>query len=161
MVAAVWVLDKTWVVISRVVVTGVAVVIGRDMVVRKWGSELKRGGWRRFWCVVHWPGSECHHFRGAGSSFGAGDKAVVVVDDVVGIIDGGCSGIVSGGVAALEGKGGLVMRAMVARGSPQACEAVSQVLGSLVDIPTSFSRHGGSSLGAICITASAEEVSIV
>ena len=110
--AIVCALDETQVVVSRVVVTGVTVIVGRDVAVRKRGSGLERGGWRRCWCVVRWPGSECRRFRGAGSNFGAGDEAVVVVDDVVGVVDGGCAGVVSGGVAALEGQGGLETRAV-------------------------------------------------
>ena len=38
---------------------------------------------------------------------------------------------------------------------------MSQVPGGLVDVPASFSRRGGSSLGVVCITASAVEVGVV
>jgi hypothetical protein len=41
------------------------------------------------------------------------------------------------------------------------CVDVSQVLGGLVDIPASFSRHGVPSLGAVCIAALAVEVEAV
>jgi hypothetical protein len=64
-------------------------------------------------------------------------------------------------VAALEGLEGLVTRAVGAGGSPGACEAVSRVLGGSVDVPASLSGRGGSSLGAVCVTASAVEGGVV
>jgi hypothetical protein len=61
-------------------------------------------------------------------------------------------------VAALVGMDpeGLITGAVGAGGSPQACETMSQVLGSSVDVPTSFSRHGGTSV-AVRTAASTEE----
>ena len=45
----------------------------------------------------------CHHSQGAGGCFEGGDEVIVVVNNVVGVVNGGHAGIVSGGVAALEG----------------------------------------------------------
>ena len=159
----VWVLDIAQVVVLQVVATVFVAVIGCDVEVAVGSSGCGTRGCRFCKGAVGQLGSVYRRSQGAEGCFEAGDEAVmvvVVVDNIVGVIDGGCAGVVSGGVAALEGKGGLVTRAMVAGGSPQACEAMSQVLGSSVDIPASFSRHGGSSLGVVCITASAE-VSVV
>jgi len=85
---------------------------------------------------------------------------VVVVVNIVGIVDGGCAAVVSGNMAAFTGMGVLVTGAVGAGGSPQACEAVSQVLGSLVDIPALFSRCSGTS-AAVCIAVSKVGVVVV
>ena len=90
--------------------------------------------------------SVCRRFRGAGGVVGAGNGAVVVVVDDVGIVDGGCAGVDGGVVAALAGAGGLVTGTVVgAGGPPHASEAMLQVLRSLVDVPASLSGCGGSS----------------
>jgi hypothetical protein len=103
----------------------------------------------------------------------------VVVNDIFGVVDGsgdgfdgGCAGVVPGDMAGNGGSGGsiptvlgvvwvvasvegLVTRVVEAGVSLQACEAASQVLGGSVDVPASFSRRGGSSLGSVCVTVSA------
>jgi hypothetical protein len=70
----------------------------------------------------------------------------VAVDDVVGVVDGCCAAVASGDVAHVGGVDGLV-------GVSLACMLIPQVLGGSVDIPTSFSRRGGLSLGTVCTTA--------
>ena len=47
------------------------------------------------------PGSECCRLQGAGGSFWAQNRVVVVVDVVVGVVDGGCACVARGDVAAL------------------------------------------------------------
>ena len=82
---------------------------------------------------------------------------MVAVDDDDGVVDGadgGCVGVVSSDVAASCGNDGLV-------GVSLACTPVSQVLEVSVDVPASFSRRGGSSLGAVCITASTVVAGVV
>ena len=69
---------------------------------------------------------------------------MVAVDDGVGIIDGVCGAVARGDVAGAGGDDELV-------GVSLACTPVSQVLGGSVDVPTSFSRCGGLSLGTVCI----------
>ena len=101
-----------------------------------------------------WFCSECRRFRRVAGRFEAGDGVVVAVVDNVGNVDGGCAGVVSNDVADIAGVDRLV-------GVSLACMPVSQVLGSSVDVPASFSRRGGSSLGAVCITASTVVVGVV
>ena len=83
---------------------------------------------------------------------------VVTVVNELDVGDGGHVGIANDDVAVVAGTGGLVTRAVVAGVFLQVCGAVLQVLGSSVDVPASFSRCSGSSLGAVWITASAEVV---
>ena len=160
------------------------VVTGRcDMVAKRWGSGLKMGGCEGCRGGLGRPGRECRRFRGAGGWFEAGDGAVVAAVNVVGVVDGGCVGVINGDVAALGGVLGCSTRLCVAvsvvwgvawalelmveivvvwvlafsrgRGcSSLACTAILQVFGSSVDIPTSFVRCGGSSLGdSVCRAA--------
>ena len=70
---------------------------------------------------------------------------MVVVNDVVGVVDGGCAGVVSDDVADSGGDEGLVA----------GWGTVS------VDVPTSLSGRGGSSQVAAWVTASAVEVDVV
>jgi hypothetical protein len=84
-------------------------------------------------------GIECRRSRALPGGSEAGGTAVVVVDDVV-------AGVTSGDVAHVGGVDGLV-------GVSLACMPIPQVLGGSVDIPMSFSRRGGLSLGTVCITA--------
>ena len=65
------------------------------------------------------------------------------IDGSVDVADGGCVGVINDDVAAFMGMEGLIVGAVCAGGSPQACEAMLQVLGSSVDVPTSFSRCSG------------------
>jgi hypothetical protein len=82
----------------------------------------------------------------------------VAVDDVVGVVDGGCASVAAGDMAVVTG---LISGVLGAGVSLQACEAASQVLGGSVDVPASFSRRGHSSLDAVCVTASAIVVIVV
>jgi hypothetical protein len=97
----------------------------------------------------------CRRFRGVWGWFEAWDEVVVVVVDVVGVVDGGCAAVVSSNVAAFTGTG-----AVGAGGSRQACDAMSQVLGSSVDVPASFNRYSSTSV-AVCIAASTVRVVVV
>ena len=76
------------------------------------------------------------------------------------MVDGGHAGVIRGDMVALAGKGKLVMRAVGAGGSLQACESMSQVLGSSVDVPASFSRCGGM-LVAVFIAGLTVEVGVI
>jgi hypothetical protein len=74
-----------------------------------------------------------------------------VVDGIVDVADGGCVGFVSGDMAGdRDGWGVKTVQQGVIRDE----------LGGFVDIPTFF-RARGSSLCAVCITASAVEVGVV
>ena len=83
---------------------GVVVVVNDDVVVATDGSGCMKRDWGLGWGAAVRSGSICHHLRGAGGSFGAGEELVVAVVDV----DGGCVGIDRGDVAALAGVGELV-----------------------------------------------------
>jgi hypothetical protein len=110
-VVAVCVLDETLAVVSGVVATGVAAVVGSDMAVGLGGSGCGTQGWGVCWGAVGRVGSVCRRSRGAGGCFKPGDAVVgvvVVVDGCVDVADGGCVGVVSGGVANSCGDGGLV-----------------------------------------------------
>jgi hypothetical protein len=96
----------------------------------------------------------CRRFREAGGSSGAGDEVVVVVVDVVGVVDGTDGAVARDDVAGDGGDDGLV-------GVSLACMPVSQVLGGSVDVSAFFRSRGGSSLGSVCVTALAVEVSCV
>jgi hypothetical protein len=144
-----------------VVAVGVAAVVCGDVAAKRRGSRGSSGGWRLGWGVVGRSGSVCRRFRGAGGWFEAGKEVLVVVVNVVGsvdgsvdVADGSCDGIVNSDVARNGGVDRLV-------GVSLACMPVSQVLGSSVDIPASFSRRGGSSLGTVCILASTMQVGVV
>ena len=160
MVVSIWVLDITQVIISGVVAAGVAAIVGGDVAVATGGSGLKRRGCGVCRGVVDQPGSQCHCLAGAGGGFGAGDEVIVVVINIVDSIDGGCAGVVSNDMAAFTGMGRLVTGAVGAGGSLQACEAVSQVLGSSVDVPMSLSKCGSTSV-AVCIAESMVEVVVI
>ena len=86
---------------------------------------------------------------------------VVTVVNELDVGDGGHVGVATDDVAVVAGMGGLVMRAVVAGVSLQVCGAVLQVLGSSVDVPASFSRCSGSSLGAVWITVLALDTGFV
>jgi hypothetical protein len=85
----------------------------------------------------------CRRLRAAGARFEAGAAAVVAVVVVVAVVDGGCASVAAGDMAVVTG---LISGVLGAGVSLQACEAASQVLGCSIDVPTSFSRRGGSSL---------------
>ena len=87
-----------------------------DMVADRWGSGLEGGGWGLSWRTADSSGSRCCRSKGPGGGFEAG-RTVVVVDDVVGVVDGGCACIARGDVAALE------------KVSTRVCVAVSAVWG--------------------------------
>jgi hypothetical protein len=55
-----------------------------------------------------WAGIECHHLRGAGGSFEAGDGMLVAVANNVGDVDGSCVAVVSNDVVMLAGVWGHV-----------------------------------------------------
>ena len=97
--AAVWVLDEALAVISELAVVDAAVVVGGDVAVATGGSGCKRRGWRLGCGGVGWSGGWCRHSRGVGGGFEAVEEVVVVVDDVVGVVDGGCAAVVDGDVA--------------------------------------------------------------
>jgi hypothetical protein len=101
----------------------VGTIVDGDMAVERRGSGLERRGCGVCSRTVCRLGRVCHHLRAAGG------KVVVVVVNDVGCADGDCADIVSDDVAVLARQGMLVMRAVGAGGSPQACEAMSQVLG--------------------------------
>ena len=71
-------------------------------------------------------------------------KGIVIIDGSVDVADGS-DGIVSSDVACSGGVDRLV-------GVLLACMPVPQVLWGSVDIPASFSRRCGLSLGTICTT---------
>jgi hypothetical protein len=114
--AVVWVLDVTQVVIFHPFGSGVIAIVDSDVVavISSLGCKRGGGGWGACRGAVGRPSSVCHHSRVVGGWFKAGGKVVVVVvaDDNVIIVDGGCVGVISGDVAMLAGKGGLVMRAV-------------------------------------------------
>lgn len=122
-------LDEARVVVLGVVAAGFVAVVGGDVAVATGGSGCRRGGWGACW---------------GGRKTGR-DTVVDVVDNVDNV-DGGCAAVVIDDV--------VTSRAVLGC-SAQVCEAVSQVLGSLVDVPTSFSRRGGTSV-AVCTAASTE-----
>jgi hypothetical protein len=103
-VVAIWVLDETLAVVSGVVVTGVAAVVGGDVAVERGGSVRSTRGWGLGWGVVVQSGIQCRGSGDAGGGSEAGDEFVVVVVDDVGVVDGGCAGV----VAHSGGDGGLV-----------------------------------------------------
>jgi hypothetical protein len=155
------VLDAALDTVSEAVAAFSVGVGGCDVAVERRGSGCELRGWGLRWSAVGRPGRECRRTRGTGGRFEAGEEVFVVVVDVVGNVDGGCAAIVSGNVAAFTETGGLVTGAVGAGGSPQACEAVSQVLGSSVDVPVSLSGRGGSLSDAVCITALTVAVEVV
>ena len=73
--------------------SGVVAVVDGDVAASVGSSGLDKGGWEGGWCAVDWPGIQCCHSVAAGSGFGARDRVVVVVDDVVGVIDGSCAAL--------------------------------------------------------------------
>jgi hypothetical protein len=151
--AVVWALDVALAVslgTGAMVSTGVG---GRDVAAAVGGSGLERGGCGGCRRVVCWPGSV---LRGSGEPGGCsearGGAIVVVVNDV----DGGCTGVVSGDVAGLVGSLGGAGFSRMSWGLPLVCMAVSQVLQSSTDVPTSFSRRGGSSSCIVCMAVLTE-----
>ena len=83
MVVAIWVLDKL-AVISEVVATGVAAVVGSDMAVAQGGTGCDTRDWGVCWSAEGWLGSECRHLQGAGGCFEARDEVVgAVVNSVI------------------------------------------------------------------------------
>jgi hypothetical protein len=95
-------------VVSWGVVTVVATVVGGDVAGNGGGSGCNRWGWGLIWGAVDLSGSQCWHSRGAGGGFGAGDRVVVVVVNVVANVDGGCAAVVSDAVADSSGVDGQV-----------------------------------------------------
>jgi hypothetical protein len=158
---AVWVPDTALVAVSRVVAVAVVAIVDCDMAAEQWGSGLEMWGWGRGWGVVGRFGRVCRRFRGAGGSFEAGEAVLVVVVGGVVDVDGGCAGIDSGDVAGLVGSLGGEGVGGVGSGPSLVCTAVSQVLPSSIDVPTSFSRRGGSSLSAVCVMVLTVVVGVV
>jgi hypothetical protein len=78
-----------------------------------------------------------------------------MVDDSVGVVDGSddvADGVAArGNVAGLLGSLGGEGFRRVDWGLLSVCTAVSQVLQSLIDVPMSFSRHGGSLSCTVCM----------
>jgi hypothetical protein len=101
------VLDEARFVVWGAVAAVVVTIVGSGVAVVTGGSGCEMRGWEACWGAMAQPGSECRRLRGAGSRFGAGEGVVVVVDDIVGVIDGGCAAVVSGDVAHRGGDGGL------------------------------------------------------
>ena len=78
-------------------------IVNSDVAVGQWGSGLERRGLGHCWGAGVQPGSRCHHYVGPGGGSEAGGGALVVVDNIVGFVDGGCGAIARGGVAMLGG----------------------------------------------------------
>jgi hypothetical protein len=112
-VRADWVLTAALAVISKVVVAGVAAAVGGDVAVVQGCSRHEKRGWEIFCGAVNRLGRVCRRFRGVGSCAEAMEAVVVAVVDNVGVVDGGCAGVVGGDVAGLTVEGGLVTRAVV------------------------------------------------
>jgi hypothetical protein len=110
---SVWVLMAALVVVSEVVVAEVVAVVGGDMAVAQVRSRREKRGWEVFCGAVNGLGRVCCCFRGIGSCGVAVEAVVVAIVDNVGVIDGGCVGVVGSDVAALTVEGGLVTRAVV------------------------------------------------
>ena len=146
MVVGIWMLGEALAVVSGVVATGVAAVVGSDMAVGLGGSGCGTQGWEACWGAMARPGSECHRLRGAGSRFGAGE-GVVVVDNDIGVVDGGCAAVVSGDVAHRGGDGGLW--AVSSRGA--ICTKVSAVEVGVVWVPASIVTLA---VDSVCTSAS-------
>jgi hypothetical protein len=116
---SVWASNTAVVVILGLSAAAEAAVVGCDVAVTMGGSGCKTGGCGLRWGAMGWPGRECCCSEGAGGSFEAGEKLLVAVVDDIGIIDGGCAGVVSSDVATSRG----VLRCM-----SRVCVAVSVVL---------------------------------
>jgi hypothetical protein len=157
----VWLLDGALFVVWRVAAAAVATVVGIDVVAGRRGSGLERRGWGVSRGAMDRVGSVCRRFRSFWGLFEVEGKVVVAVVNVVDVGDGGRVVVVHGDMAVVTGLGGLISGAVGAEVSLQACEAALQVLGGSVDVPASFSRRGGSSLGSVCVTVSAVEVVLV
>ena len=149
-------------VVSRVLVAGVAVNVICDVTAERRGSGLERRGWGVCRGVVGRAGSECRRFRGAGDCLEGGDGAVVAVVGSVDSTDGGCATIVSDDVAHNGGDGGL--GTVSSRGAVCVTASMEVVEGwgtVPVDIPASLSGRGSSSQSAVWVTASAVEVGVI
>jgi hypothetical protein len=102
-----WVLAVVQVDVLGAVAAAVGTVVDDDVAVAVSGSGCERRGWGLGWGAVGWLGSECRHFRGAGGCSEAGSEVVVAVVDNVGVVDGGCAGVVGDDVADSGGDRGL------------------------------------------------------
>jgi hypothetical protein len=155
-------LDTALDAVLEVAAARVAANIVSDVAAERRVSGHERGGWGVSW-GAEWGGlgSVCRLFWGSGCCSEARGVVVVAVVNIVDVVDGVHAGVVPGDVAVVAGTGGLVTGAVVAWVSLQVCGAVFQVLGSSVDVPASFSRRGGSSLGSVCVTVSAVVVGAV
>ena len=111
-------LDTALVIVSQGVVAVAATVIDDDVALAVGGLGHERRGWGVSRGGVGQPGSVCRRFGEAGGCFSAGGRVVVVAVDVVGVVDGGCVGVVNDDVAALGGPGYM----------SRVCVAVSMVL---------------------------------
>ena len=106
MVAVVWQLIVTLVVVSEVVVAGVATVVGSDVSAAMSGSGCQTRGCRLSLGVVSWHGSEHRHFLGVCSWVVAWGAVLVAIVNVVVNDDmshGGCANIDGSDVAVLAG----------------------------------------------------------
>jgi hypothetical protein len=101
-VVAVWVLDAALLVVSQVIATVVATVVGSERLrTRKDGLETLLWCYRLVW--------ECRHSRGAGGCPEAGGGVVVVTVSDVDSTDGGCAGVVSDDVGDSGDSEGVVV----------------------------------------------------
>ena len=89
----------------------VAVADG-DVALASGGSGCRGRGPGCCWGAVGRPGIECRRSRALPGGSEAGGGAMVVVDDVVGVVDGGCASVVKGDVAGNGGGRGLVSTAL-------------------------------------------------
>jgi hypothetical protein len=91
--AAIWVLVVTQVVVFWPFGSDVVATVDSDVAASLGGSGCRTGDWGGGWGTIGRPGIQC--CRSGVVAGGSGGKAVVVVDDNVGSIDGGCVAVVS------------------------------------------------------------------
>ena len=96
-------LDAALDTVSEAIVADVVAIGSCDVVLAVGSSGLERRGCGLGRGAVDQPGIQRHLSGGAGSSSEVGEEQVVVVVNDVGIVDGGCAGIISGDVAVLTG----------------------------------------------------------
>ena len=105
-VAVIWQLIVTLVVVSEVVAAGVVTVVGSNVSMATSGSGCQIRGCRLSLGVVSWHGSEYHRFLGVCSCVVAGGVVLVAVVDAVvndDVSHGGCANVNGGDMAASAG----------------------------------------------------------
>ena len=117
-------LDKTQVIISRVVAAGNVAIVDGDVAVAAGGSGVETRSCGVCRGAVAQPSRVWHHFREAGGSFKAGRAVVVAVVNSIDNVDGGCAGIITGDMAGLWD---VVSGGAGCWGPLLACTVVSQV----------------------------------